>query len=127
MTEFVKKTGKGVAATVIAIACAFGGGVVGASFQAGVEHQDVDNLKTWRVDAQMKMDQLGRDDSDQKERIASLESLVTNFSEAVKQQGQLAGDIAEIRGQLGVLLRNLPVSTLKMQPRPAVKPPARGR
>ena len=119
MTELVRKAGRISRTTVIACICAFGGGVVGAAFQAGAEHQSVTELKAKIPIIEDKLERMSKDDTNQKERLSALESTIPNTDETLKtimdQHRVMLGDLGEIRGELTVLLRQLPVSDMKMK------------
>ena len=117
MTEMARKTGAWSVATIIAIAAAFTGGIVGASFQAGAEHQTVQKHTVDIQTMQDKIDKLKDDDSLQRDRIAVVENSLSVIKDLTEQQRSLQGDLNVIQGQLTVLLRQLPVSSLKMEPK----------
>jgi len=109
VTELVRKTGRGFAKTAIVLATAFGGGLIGAVFNQGIEHQKVAALEQ-KVAAQDAFAQgLVREDTGMKERISVLENTIksvdTQMSTISSQHQDMIGDLGIIKGELQVLLR----------------------
>jgi len=125
MTEGAKKASNGVVGMIIALAAAFGGGVVGASFRAGTESQAVaDNtVKIASIETRYnaKLETLTAEDTAQKKDIAALQAQLATLAPLMKeiadQHRQMLGELSEIRGEVTVILKQMPVSTLKMEPK----------
>ena len=109
--------------TIVATAFAgsIGGGIIGASFKAGTEQQAVADNTVRIGTVEQKIERLVGEDTAQKKDIAALQAQLATLAPLMKeiadQHRQMLGELSEIRGEVTVILKQMPVSTLKMEPK----------